>query len=203
MTQLTKALLLAAALALPALPAAADTSLTAYEAARAALLAIWAELPLTIRNVTLTEGVPEGYGNYSVHAGNTYRAGEVIHVYAEVLGYGWRDNGDGTWSKLLDADLALLDANGTTVASKPRFLSTDVRSRQKVLESDLAFNVTLSAFQPGAYKLQFAVHDRAGGKDTSFDVPVTLVADEQLPASASDDSSDTSSVSQSSSSAPQ
>jgi len=203
MIRFPSVLSLAVALTLTALPAAAETSLTAYEAARSALLAIWAELPLTIRNVALTDGVPQGYGNYTVHDGNSYRAGEVIHVYAEVLGYGWRDNGDGTFSKLLDADLALLDANGTTVASKPKFLSTDVRSRQKVLESDLAFNVTLSAFQPGAYKLQFAVHDRAGGKDTTFDVPITLVADEQLPASSSDASTDASSASDSSASTPQ
>jgi hypothetical protein len=203
MTSAPKALILAAALALCAGPAAAETSLTAYEAARAALLAIWAELPLTIRNVALTEDVPQGYGNYTVHAGNSYRAGEVIHVYAEVLGYGWRDDGDGTFAKLLDADLALLDANGTTVASKPKFLSTDVRSRQKVLESDLAFNVTLSAFEPGAYKLQFAVHDRAGGKDTTFDVPITLVTDERLPSSSSEESSQTSGASDASSSASQ
>ena len=203
MTHVLRVMILAAALASAGLPAAAQTSLTAYEAARAALLAIWAELPLTVRNVALTEGVPQGYGDYAVHDGNTYRAGEVIHVYAEVLGYGWRENGDGTFSKLLDADLALLDANGTTVASKPKFLSTDVRSRQKVLESDLAFNVTLSSFQPGAYKLQFAVHDRAGGKDTTFDVPITLVADEQLPASSSEESSDSSNTSGSSSSVPQ
>lgn len=202
MNRSLKVLILAVALAAPVGPVAAETSLTAYEAARAALLAIWSELPLTIRNVTLTEGVPQGYGNYTVHAGNTYRAGEVIHVYAEVLGYGWRDNGDGTWSKLIDADLALLDANGTTVASKPKFLSTDVRSRQQVLESDLAFNVTLSAFEPGAYKLQFAVHDRAGGKDTTFDVPITLVAEEQLPSTSSAESPEGSSASESASSTP-
>ena len=172
----TKFLALAALTAFLPLPAAAETSLTAYEAARAALLAIWAELPLTIRNVALTEEAPLGYGNYTVHEGNSFAPGETIHVYAEVLGYGWRDNGDGTYSKLLDADLALVDAGGTTVASKPGFVTTEVSSREKLLESDLAFNVTLTAFQPGAYKLQFTVHDRAGSKDAVFDVPVTLLA---------------------------
>jgi hypothetical protein len=171
-----RSLALAALLVLAPLPALADTSLTTYEASRTALLAIWDELPLTIRNVALTEGAPAGYGDYLLHEGNSFMPGETIHVYAEVLGYGWRDNGDGTLSKLLDADLALVDAGGVTVASKPAFVTTDVRSREKLLESDLAFNVTLTAFQPGAYKLQFTVHDRAGGKDAVFDVPVTLLA---------------------------
>jgi len=176
MTLPIKAAMLAALIAVAPAPAFAESSLNAYEASRAALLAVWDDLPLTIRNVALTEGAPAGYGDYAVHDGNSFKPGETIHIYAEVLGYGWRDNGDGTVSKLLDADLALVDASGATVASKPGFVTTDVKSREKLLESDLAFNVTLTAFQPGAYKLQFTVHDRAGGKDAVFDVPVTLLA---------------------------
>lgn len=168
-------LAVAGLLALLPLPAVADADLGAYQAVRAALLSIWNDLPLTIRNVSLTEGVPAGYADYVAHDGNSYHAGETIHVYAEVLGYGWRDNGDGTYSRLLDADLALLDANGTTVASKPQFLTGDVRAREKLLESDLAFNVSLSAFPPGPYKLRFTVRDRASTKQATFEVPITLV----------------------------
>ncbi|MEP7241206.1 MAG: hypothetical protein ABI697_10010 [Devosia sp.] len=155
-------------------PATAETSLTAYNAARQALLAIWAELPLTLRNATLTDGVASGYGDYASRPSNSYGPGEEIDVYVEVLGYGWRDNGDGTLSKLLDADLALVDAGGVTVASQPKFMTSEVKSRSKLLETDLVFNVRLTAFKPGAYKLQFAIHDRAGGKDGSFELPVTL-----------------------------
>jgi len=149
MTGLLRAALIAVLIAVAPAPVFAEASLNAYEASRAALLAVWEELPLTIRNVALTEGAPAGYGDYVVHEGNSFRPGETIHIYAEVLGYGWRDNGDGTVSKLLDADLALVDASGATVASKPGFVTTDVKSREKLLESDLAFNVTLTAFQPG------------------------------------------------------
>ena len=53
------ALGLGAALLVP-VPALAETSLTAFDAARQALLSIWAELPLTARNVTLTDGTPSG-----------------------------------------------------------------------------------------------------------------------------------------------
>ncbi len=187
------ALFAAALLLASALPAAADTSLTAYEASRQALLAIWAELPLTVRNVALTDGPPAGYGDYKAHQGNSFKAGETIEIYAEVLGYGFKDNGDGTFSKLLDADLALVDDTGTTVARKDKFLTTAQTSREKILESDLAFNVTLSAFAPGPYKLQFSVHDEVSGKATSFDVPITLVGDdasspdEPTPSSAAPD----------------
>ena len=165
-----------AALLLP-LPAGAETSLTAYEAARQALLSIWAELPLTVRNTTLTEGPATGYGNYTPRSGSEFKAGEKIEVYVEVLGYGWKDNGDGTQSELLDADLNLLNATGQTVASQEKFLTADIKSRQKLLETYLTLDATLTSFDPGAYKLQYVLHDRAGGKDTTFEVPITLTGD--------------------------
>jgi hypothetical protein len=174
-----------APVALPA-PALAQSSLNAYEAARQALLAIWAELPLTVRNATLTEVAAPSYGNYTPRASSEYRVGEQIHVYVEVLGYGWKDNGDGTQSELLDADLNLLNAQGTTVASQPKFLSADIKSRAKLLETFLTLDATLTAFDPGAYKLQYVLHDRAGNKDATFEVPITLVPGE-APSSAAPD----------------
>ena len=165
------------ALALPA-PASAETSLTAFDAARQALLAIWAELPLTVRNVTLTDAPAPSYGNYVTRAGSSYRPGEQIHLYVEVLGYGWTDNGDGTQSELLDADLNLLNAQGTTVASQAKFLSANIKSREKLLETFLTLDATLTSFDAGDYKLQYVLHDLAGGKQTTFEVPITLLPGE-------------------------
>jgi len=182
------AAVLALSLLLPA-PGFAQSSLNAYEAARQALLAIWAELPLTVRNATLTETPAPSYGNYTPRAASEYKAGEQIHVYVEVLGYGWKDNGDGTQSELLDADLNLLNSQGTTVASQPGFLKADIKSREKLLETFLTLDATLTAFDPGAYKLQYVLHDRAGGKDATFEVPITLLPGDASSSSAPDISS--------------
>lgn len=158
-------------------PAFAESSITAYDAARQALVAIWADLPLTVRNVTITEGAATRYGDYTPAPDNTVTAGQPVHIYAEVLGYGWRDNGDGTLSERLEADLSLLDSARTTIASKQNFLSIDIRSRQKLLETFLTLDATLSAFAPGDYTLQYALRDTAGGKQTTFEVPIRLVGD--------------------------
>ncbi len=158
-------------------PAFAESSLTAYEAARSALLAVWNELPLTARNVALTDGPAAGYGNYVAHAGSSFAPGEQITVYVEVLGYGWKDNGDGTQSELLDADLNLLDKTGATIASQAGFLHADIKSREKLLETFLTLNATLTAFAAGDYTLRFVLHDNAGSKTTTFDIPVTLTGD--------------------------
>jgi hypothetical protein len=175
------------ALALLPAPVLAQSSLNAYEAARQALLAIWADLPLTVRNATLTETPAPSYGNYTPRASSEYKAGEQIHVYVEVLGYGWKDNGDGTQSELLDADLNLLNSQGTTVATQTKFLSADIKSREKLLETFLTLDATLTAFDPGAYKLQYVLHDRAGNKDATFEVPITLVPGDASSAEAAPD----------------
>lgn len=184
---------LAAALALGLLltaPAAAESSLNAYDAAHQALVSIFEDLPLSVRNVTLTEAPATGYGNYTPRDSSDFKPGEKIHVYVEVLGYGWKDNGDGTLSEVLDADLNLLDAQGTTVASQQHFLTADITSRQKLLETFLTLDATLTSFDPGAYKLQYVLHDRAGGKDTTFEVPITLTGEAAPPASSSAPASD-------------
>jgi hypothetical protein len=168
-------LVLAVLLAAPA-PAFAQSSMAAYDAARTALLAIWAELPLSVRNVTLTTATAGGYGNYTVHEGQSFAVGDTIHVYVEVFGYGWKDNGDGTTSELLDADLNLLDGAGTTIASQAKFLSANIVSRERLLETYLTLEATLTDFDPGDYRLQYVLHDLAGGKQTSFEVPITLTA---------------------------
>jgi hypothetical protein len=157
-------------------PALGETSVSAYEAARQALFAVWAELPLSVRNVTLTRAPATGFGNYTAHDGSSYAPGETIHLYVEVLGYGWRDNGDGTQSVLLDADLNLLDKAGTTIASKPKFLTTDIRSHDRRLETYLTLDASLKGFAPGDYTLQYVLHDVAARKDATFTVPVTLAA---------------------------
>jgi hypothetical protein len=165
-------------------PAFAQSSLDDYDKAREALLNVWTELPLTARNITLIKEAAPGYGNYEVHDGQSYKPGDEIHVYVEVLGYGWKDNGDGTLSELLDADLNLLDSGGKLLGTQPGFLNADIRSREKLFETYLNLSATLSSFDPGDYQLQFVLHDRAAGKTATFEVPVTLVsADASAPGS--------------------
>ncbi len=155
-------------------PAAAQSSLPTYEAVRAGLLAVWADIPLSFRNPALVEGTVAGYGNFTASARSTYGSGEPIHVYVEVLGYGWQANEDGTQSVVLDVDLALKTAEGKLVASEEKFLSTDIRSLSQNLETFLTFDATLTDFAAGAYVLEFTVRDRASGKSGTFSLPVAL-----------------------------
>jgi hypothetical protein len=171
-------LIIAAALAVLLVPTAgfAQTSLAAYDAVHEALLAVWDELPLSVRDVTLTTDAAEGFGRYNARPGSSFAPGDDILVYAEALGYGATANADGTFTRRLSADLTLLDGSGAVRASQKGFWVSDITTRQRVLETYLSFSATLSTFEPGDYTLNYTLHDLASGKETSFEVPITLTA---------------------------
>jgi hypothetical protein len=165
---------LGAATLLAPLPASAETSLTAYDAVRRALVAVWDELPLTVRNATLVKGTPKGFGQYDRRAGNSFKPDEAVTVYAELYGYGVTSKASGGYVRELSADLALVDGTGAVRANQIGFWSSEEEFEQRPLEMHLSFSATLSAFPPGDYTLRFTVHDTQFGEQTSFDVPIVL-----------------------------
>jgi hypothetical protein len=163
-------------LAVP-LPAAAQASLTSYDAVRTALLAIWDELPLTIRNATFTAGPATGYGAWPAREGSSFTAGETVNVYAEVLGYGFAEK-DGLQSAAIDADLFLVSADGRTLARQDKFLTLSFAGKEKRLETFFSFQTSLTGFPPGEYRLEVRLTDSVSGKTGEFTLPLALRAAE-------------------------
>ena len=159
------------------LPATAEASLAAYDAVREGLVAVWDELPLSVRNVELVDGTPRGLGQYERRTSRTYKPDEPVIVYAELYGYGVTLPANGGYIRELTADLALVDASGAVRANQVAFWTSSETFEVRPLEMHLSFSAGLSAFPPGDYTLRFTVHDAAGGKQASFDVPVTLEAE--------------------------
>jgi hypothetical protein len=156
--------------------ASAETSLSSYDAVREALVAVWDELPLSVRNATLVTGTPKGFGQYERRASSSFKPDEAVTVYAELYGYGVTDKANGGYIRDLSADLALVDGTGAVRANQIGFWSSSETFEHRPLEMNLSFSATLSAFPPGDYLLRFTVHDKAFGKDVSFDIPITLQA---------------------------
>ena len=86
------------------------------------------------------------------------------------------DKASGGYIRDLSADLALVDGTGAVRANQIGFWSSSETFEYRPLEMNLSFSATLSAFPPGDYLLRFTVHDKAFGKQVSFDVPITLTA---------------------------
>lgn len=159
------------------LPAFAETSLTAYDAVRRALVAVWDELPLSVRNATLVQNTPQGFGQFERRAGNSFKPDEPVIVYAELYGYGVTAKANGGYIRELSADLALVDSTGAVRANQIGFWSSSEVFEQRPLEMHLSFSATLSAFPAGDYTLRFTVHDKQYSRQTSFDVPIVLAGE--------------------------
>jgi hypothetical protein len=165
----------AATLCVP-LPALADATINTYDAVREALIAVWDEMPLTIRNANLVSATPKGFGQYERRAGRSFKPDEPVVVYAELYGYGVTDRASGGVVRTLGADLALLDATGAIRANQIGFWGSEEVFETRPLEMHLSFSATLSAFPPGEYTLRFTVHDVSFSEAVSFDVPIILDA---------------------------
>ena len=170
------AVLSAVALSVP-FAAQAQTSLTAYDAVRDALVAVWDELPLSVRNATLVDGTPRAFGQYDRRSGNSFKPDEPVTVYAELYGYRVSPRANGGYIRSLRADLALVDATGAVRANQIGFWASEEVFEHRPLEMQLSFSATLSAFPPGSYTLRFTVHDESVSSQTSFDVPIVLAGE--------------------------
>lgn len=164
--------LAASLLALCAAPALAQT-IEAVEAADAAVFAAWEKTPLTFRNVQfVTEATT--FGIYTPRPDAPFKQGEQLLVYAEPLGYGWKDNSDGTYAFGVDIDLAVKDATGAVVAEQPGFASAILTSRARNREFIVSISLDLTGAPAGDYTLEYTAHDIASDETGLISLPFTI-----------------------------
>src|SRR4051794_7080448 len=70
-------------------------SLQEVENAQAALIAAWEKTPLTMRRALFVAKKAQGFGQFEERSSNVFKAGEPLVAYAEPVGYGWEDVGNG------------------------------------------------------------------------------------------------------------
>ena len=164
---------LAAAVAMLAAPAMAQ-SLSDIEKAEAAVVEAWSAAPLAFRTAVFVDEAPQGFGLYNPRADAAFKPGEPIIVYAEPVGYGWTDNGNGTYGFGFTVDLAIKNAEGGILASQENYQRAEFVSRARNRELMLTFTLTLDGAPPGDYVVEYLLHDIAGDKQGTVSLPFTL-----------------------------
>src|SRR5258708_33020456 len=61
----------------------------------AAVLEAWEKTPLTVRRALFVADHPHGFGLYQERASNVFKPSEALVTYAEPVGYGAKDAGNG------------------------------------------------------------------------------------------------------------
>lgn len=171
-SRLSLAVPLACLLAAP-LPA---QDLAAYESADRAAVGIWNQMPLTLRNAGFVTEEAGGYGLNTPRDGAVFAPGEPLLVYAEPLGYGWRQNDDSTFTFGLSVDLVLRDPSGTVLGSQDDFQRAEITSNRQNREFFVTLTLNLTNAPVGDYILEYIVHDQITEKSATMSFPFTIAA---------------------------
>ncbi len=138
----------------------------------AAIEAVNAEIPLTVRAVTLVEET-RSYGAYKPRASNVFAPDDKVRLYVEPLGYAFRRNGEAYESDLA-GDFALKTPGGQTLLAQKDFARFGLSSRRRNRAYYLTLAYALGRLQPGDYVLVTTLRDLVSRKSTSFETPIKV-----------------------------
>lgn len=165
-----------AALAFMAVPGMATAqTLDDIELAEEAVIDAWRLTPLTFRTAVIVDAPPQGFGVYRERANNEFAPGEPIVIYAEPVGYSWRENPDGAYTFGFDVDLLLKTTDGAIVGGQENFQHLELTSRARNREFMLTLTLTVDGAPPGDYVVEYTTRDIASDKTAVISLPFSIV----------------------------
>ncbi len=153
--------------------AAAGRAVEALDALDEAAIAVSEKMPLTIRRATFVAEEPQGYGVFNPRDSTSFEIGQPLLVYAELAGQGWRRSGDIFRTDLV-LDFELRRADGQSLVAQQAFNTIATASRRRNREFFLYMTYSFSGLEPGDYVVRTTVRDRAGNKQTAFDLTFSV-----------------------------
>lgn len=136
--------------------------LEALEKLKQAILAIWNDVPLSIKNVRLVEDMK----TYATRKHNTFSSGEKIHINAQIFGYELKQVGE-AYSINLVTDVYFLQ-KGEVLTGQQNFGKFVFISLIPNTEFRMDLTYWLTDAPAGVYDIQTVVHDQNSGQSTKF-----------------------------------
>jgi hypothetical protein len=150
------------------LAAAHAQSLEEIDKRQAALIEAWEKTPLTIRRALFIKGEPRGFGLYQERDSKEFKNGEKIVVYAEPVGFGWKDAGKGMFELGFVVDFLIKSPGGEVLTGKENFMRIATESHTRNLEFMVVLTLNMSSAPAGDYVVEYKLHDIASDKTASF-----------------------------------
>jgi outer membrane protein OmpA-like peptidoglycan-associated protein len=134
-----------------------------------AVLSIWDEIPLTVRNVRLVSDKK----NYATKKNNVYRKGEPIYITSQIFGHKLKKVGD-SYNINITIDFLVYDDAGKILGGQKGVLKFDDISPIPMTDFSLDLTYTLKGASAGTYKYQTTVNDKNSGKSTKFENEIEI-----------------------------
>lgn len=145
----------------------------AFQNALAAYDQAWNASGLAFTKVTFTDGGATGYGQYTPRTNTVFTDEEALTVYAEPVGYGFRES-DGSFAYELTASFRLLNLSGQVLAEQDNFATFAGEGRTKKRELSAALTFQFSGLPAGDYQLETRFQDEIGGSQSTVTLPFSV-----------------------------
>jgi len=149
-------------------------SLQEVEKAQAALIAAWEKTPLSMRRALFVAKKAQGFGQFEERSSNVFKPGEPLVAYAEPVGYGWKDVGNGMFEFGFAVDFLIKSPDGKILAGQQDFAKLAERSRTRNLEFMVTLTLNVTGAPPGDYVVEYKLRDIASNKSTTFELPFKI-----------------------------
>jgi hypothetical protein len=145
----------------------------ALDSLAAAQAKVWEQAPLTVRRAVFVASDPGGFGIYDVRENSVFKPGETLIVYAEPVGFGYKEDGS---INVIDiaVDVELKNKEGVSIGAKQDFGRFTLRSRVKNREFMAKLSYDFTGIEPGEYEVFTTLRDATTGKSGTFSLPFTV-----------------------------
>jgi hypothetical protein len=131
---------------------------------------LWLQTPFAFaRSTFVTDDAPR-YGAYDPRPDNTFPAGEVLLVYAEPVGFGWRKESDLYFIDQV-VDAALLSTDGDVLWEQKEFGRFDFSSRRRFMDYFLNLSLNITGLPKGEFVLRYIVTDQVRDQQATISLP--------------------------------
>ena len=130
--------------------------------------------PLSVRRAIFVAKKAQGFGQFEERSSNVFKAGEPLIAYAEPVGYGWKDVGNGMFEFGFAVDFLIKSPDGKILAGQQDFARLAERSHARNLEFMVTLTLNVTGAPPGDYVVEYKMRDIAGDKSTSFELPFKI-----------------------------
>ncbi len=139
-----------------------------------AAAAFWIASPLQLRVATFADEV-KGFGNYTPHAGTTFKPDDAVLVYLEPIGYAFTPEGD-LFKVRIAVDVEIHTPGGLILAKSPDFGRLEWSARSKTREIHATLKLPLPKLKTGDYQLFVTLRDQGSPKTATVTLPFSVRA---------------------------
>ncbi len=136
----------------------------------------WQKTPITVRRAVFVVEPAGGFGMYNERPSNVFKPGEELLIYAEPVGYGWKEKGKGVFELGFDIGFVVRTAKGEILGGNENFGHFVTTSHARNREFMLNLNMNLTGAPEGDYVLEYQIRDVTGSKTGKFQLPFRIKA---------------------------